>query len=46
MKIDKIEIGNNHAPYVIAEISANHNGEIEDAKKLIRIARKAGARAV
>lgn len=46
MKIDKIEIGNNHAPYVIAEISANHNGEIEDAKKLIRIARKAGASAV
>ena len=33
-------------PYVIAEISANHNGEIEDAKKLIRIARKAGASAV
>ena len=46
MKIDKIEIGNDHAPYVIAEISANHNGEIEDAKKLIRIARKAGASAV
>jgi len=33
-------------PYVIAEISANHNGSISTAKKLIEEAKKAGANAV
>lgn len=40
------EIGVNHAPYVIAEISANHNGRIENALKLIDEAKAAGAGAV
>ncbi len=35
-----------HPPYVIAEISANHNGKIENAYELIRQARQAGASAV
>jgi N-acetylneuraminate synthase len=30
-------------PYVIAEIGANHNGDMELAKKLIRLAKDAGA---
>ncbi len=35
MKINNRKIGNNYAPYVIAEMSANHNGDIENAKKII-----------
>lgn len=34
------------APYVIAEMSANHNGNIETAFKLIETAKQAGADAV
>lgn len=33
-------------PYVIAEMSANHNGNIETAKRLIKEAKNAGADAV
>jgi sialic acid synthase SpsE len=36
------EISENHKPYVIAEISANHNGSIERAKQSIEMAAKAG----
>ncbi|MCK4862369.1 MAG: pseudaminic acid synthase [Rhodobacteraceae bacterium] len=39
-------IGPDHPPYVIAEISANHNGRIENALKLIDEAKAAGAGAV
>lgn len=39
-------IGPNHAPYVIAEMSANHNGNIETAFKIIEAAKLAGANAV
>ncbi|MBK1796005.1 pseudaminic acid synthase [Devosia sp. WQ 349] len=39
-------IGPNHAPYVIAEMSANHNGSIENAYKIIEHAKQAGADAV
>lgn len=40
------KIGPGHPPYVIAEISANHNGNIETALKLISIAKETGASAV
>ena len=40
------KIGIDHLPYVIAEISANHNGKIENAIKLIDEAKAAGASAV
>ena len=30
-------------PYLIAEISANHNGSINTAKKLIKLAKNNGA---
>lgn len=39
-------IGDGQAPYVIAELSANHNGKLETALKLIDEARAAGADAV
>jgi len=40
------EIGYNLPPYVIAELSANHNGDIEKAYKIIEVAKKLGADAV
>lgn len=36
-------IGPNHPPYVIAEVSANHNGKLETAMRIIEEAKKAGA---
>lgn len=39
-------IGPGHPPYVIAELSANHNGSLERAKDSIRAAAAAGAHAV
>jgi pseudaminic acid synthase len=39
-------IGPAHPPYVIAELSANHNGKLENALRIIDEAKKAGADAV
>jgi len=39
-------IGPGHPPYVIAELSANHNGNIDAALRLIEEAKRAGADAV
>jgi sialic acid synthase SpsE len=36
-------IGENHPPYFIADIAANHDGSLERAKHLIRLAKQAGA---
>lgn len=35
-----------HSPYIIAEVSANHNGKLDIALRLIEEAKKAGADAV
>lgn len=35
-----------YPPYIIAELSANHNGRLDKAKKIIEEAKKAGADAV
>ena len=40
------EISRNHPPYIIAELSANHNGRLETAMKIIEEAARAGADAV
>ncbi len=44
--IDGREIGPSQPPYVIAELSANHNGSIETALQIIGEAKRAGADAV
>lgn len=46
MEIEGRAIGPGCPPYVIAEMSANHNGNIEAAFRIIEEARKAGADAV
>ena len=39
-------IGNGHPCFIIAEAGINHNGDINLAKKLIDLAKEAGADAV
>lgn len=46
LKIANVHIGPGNSPYVIAEISGNHNQDIERAKRLIKISHDAGASAV
>lgn len=40
------KIGSQFPPYIIAELSANHNGKLETALKIVEEAAKAGADAV
>jgi pseudaminic acid synthase len=40
------EIGPGHPPYIVAELSANHNGDIDHAIAIIKAAKEAGADAV
>lgn len=46
MKINGRFIGPHHPPYVIAELSANHNGDLKQALRIIDAAVEAGADAV
>jgi pseudaminic acid synthase len=46
MKIGNIEIGNKKPCFIIAELSANHNGSLEVAIETIRAAKKTGADAI
>ncbi len=46
IKINGRSIGLDYPPYVIAELSANHNGRLENALKIIEVAKEAGADAV
>ncbi|WP_172380539.1 pseudaminic acid synthase [Vibrio sp. Vb339] len=46
MKIENRDIGKGHKPYIIAEMSGNHNGDITRAIELIKAAKDAGADAV
>lgn len=40
------KIGRDYAPFIIAEIGINHNGDIEKAKRMIRDAKESGAECV
>ncbi len=44
--INKKKIGENNPTYFIADIGANHDGSLIRAKKLIKLAAKAGANAI
>ena len=46
IEIDGRKIGLDYKPYIIAELSANHNGDINNAFKIIEMAKKAGADAI
>ncbi len=43
IRIGNHVIGDNHPTYFIADIAANHDGSLERAKLLIRLAKEAGA---
>jgi N-acetylneuraminate synthase len=44
--IDNKKIGPDYEPYIIAEMSANHNGSIENAYKIMEMAKACGADAI
>ena len=46
MNLGNIKLTNNSPVYIIAEIGINHNGDIETAKKLIKVAKDSGCDAV
>ncbi|WP_346351153.1 pseudaminic acid synthase [Oceanimonas sp. AH20CE76] len=46
ISINGRKIGLSNQPYIIAELSANHNGKLETALRIIEEAKKAGADAV
>jgi pseudaminic acid synthase len=46
IEINGCQIGPNESPYIVAEISANHNGNVETARNLIDAAKRSGANAV
>ena len=43
MQIDKFNLGDNNSVFIIAELSANHNGSIDTAIETIKAAKRAGA---
>jgi pseudaminic acid synthase len=46
MKIDSFEVSNHSPVFIIAELSANHNGSIDTAIATIKAAKRAGADAI
>lgn len=45
-KINNRKIGSDSEPYIIAELSANHNGSLERAKLSLKIAKECGVHAI
>lgn len=46
INIGSVKIGEDSPPYIIAELSGNHNNNIDRAIKLIKVAKECGASAV
>jgi N-acetylneuraminate synthase len=46
MKIGSFQIGQNHPPFVIAEMSGNHNQSLERALEIVEAAARTGAHAL
>ena len=46
VSIGNRKIGDGYPAYIIGEIGINHNGDIDVAKKLMEVAKNAGADAV
>jgi len=46
MKIGNIQIGINHKPFIIAEMSGNHNQSLDRALEIVEAAAKTGAHAL
>ena len=46
LKINKINIGRKYPPFIIAEMSGNHNQSLNIALKIVRAAAKAGVHAI
>ena len=46
MKIENFTIDKNSPVFIIAELSANHNGSLETAKETVRAAKRAGANCI
>ena len=46
VKIGDFLIGPDHPPFIVAEAGINHNGDLEKAIEMVRVAKRAGADAV
>jgi len=46
IRIGKRYIGNGEKPFLMAEAGINHNGELEKAFQMIKVAKEAGADAI
>jgi pseudaminic acid synthase len=46
MKLGTIEIGEGHPPFIVAEMSGNHNQSLDRALKIVDAAAKAGVQAI
>lgn len=44
--IEKVPVGNKQPPFIVAELSGNHRGSLENALNLVEAAKSAGAHAV
>jgi len=44
--LNNLKIGKNYKPFIIAEISGNHNGSLKNALKIVRSAAKCGVSAI
>lgn len=46
IQVEKYKIGPQHQPFVIAELSGNHNGSLDRALKIVDMAAECGAQAI